>query len=244
MALRCLGNRASVCGTSLQFEFATSFQSIIQVGRENYRQVSFPCVLSVSRIYRNTFRYGMAINAPEDASYRTETAASRGTDGFRVYNKLSKASRGFPKTVSLRMTRNVDIIIKQVGGPLKNEDYEPEYQHMSEEADMSEKALKPLPRELQPIPMDDNLPWGNSDNAIQEFDSDYDASDYQNTEDWDPEQDETDYSLSSNEALEPRNAFGLGEIPALTPTLSPEQLQPIPNNGKTSNASASDEPVS
>ena len=49
-----------------------------------------------------------------------------------------------------------------------------------------------LPPELQPVPKDDQLPHGDSDKAIQEFDSDYQHSGYEDTEDWDPEQEPID----------------------------------------------------
>ncbi len=46
----------------------------------------------------------------------------------------------------------------------------------------------PLPPEWIPVPVDDHLPQGDSDKAIREFDSDYQNSGYEDTEDYDPEQ--------------------------------------------------------
>jgi len=183
----------------------------------------------------------MALRAT-DATYRaTKASRHRHTVDFRIYNKLSQASRGFPKKVSLSITRNVGLVVKQMGGPLEKEAYVPEHQFVEEdESPTSEAALAPLPRQLRPVPIDDNLPQGDSDEAIQEFDSDYDSIDCFNSglEDFDPAQDSTDYSPSSDETLEPRNAFGLGESSVFL--TNPFLGQVLPNEdgmeSKTSNA--------
>jgi len=171
----------------------------------------------------------MALNAPHVGSHVTNTAF--GAHDFRTYNKMSRASRGFPKKIGLSMNRKLGIFIKEIGGALDEEDYEPEYE-LLEDIDMSEETSKPLPPELQPVLMDDGLPWGNSEDAIMDDDSDCDASDYQNTEDWDPGQDTTDYGPSSDEALEPCNAFGLGEASDLTLTPLPGHLNPKGDDGR------------
>lgn len=52
-------------------------------------------------------------------------------------------------------------------------------------------------------------------------------------EDFDPAQDWNDYGPSSDETLEPLNAFGLGESSVVRTTSPSRQLQPINNDGKT-----------
>ncbi|KAL9638110.1 MAG: hypothetical protein Q9164_001772 [Protoblastenia rupestris] len=77
---------------------------------------------------------------------------------------------------------------------------------------------------IHPVPKDDNLPEGDVENTVQELDSVFSCMHYQNTEDFDPDQDTIDYDLSSNEALKPRNFFGLGEAYIAPPPKSVNQL--------------------
>ena len=56
-----------------------------------------------------------------------------------------------------------------------------------------------LPPGLQPLPKDDNIPKGNMENAIQDFESDFDGADVKNAPDYDPDQDDSVYQSSSDE---------------------------------------------
>lgn len=211
-----------------------------------HSQIHSPRTSSASRPYITGCTANVALRAT-DATYREMKASRhRHTGDFRIYNKLSQASRGFPKQVGLSITRNVGLVVKQVGSPLEKDAYVPEHQLVVEEDGIptSEAALAPLPPESQPVAMDDNLPQGNSDEAIQEFDSNYDSIDCFNSglEDFDPAQDSTDYGPLSDETLEPSNAFGLGESSVFLTT--PLWVQQPPNEdgdeSKTSNAGPSD----
>ena len=244
MASGWLRSRASVRNTSMPSELSMSFRLVLR--GKSHSQIHSPHTSSASRPYITGCTANMALRAT-DATYRaTKASRHRHAGDFRIYNKLSQASRGFPKKVSLSITRNVSLVVKQVGGPLRKEAYVPEHQFVKEEDEIptSEAALAPLTPELQPVAMDDNLPQGNSDEAIQEFDSNYDSIDCFNSglEDFDPAQDSTDYSPSSDETLEPSNAFGLGESSVFLTTPLWVQLPPNEdgNESKTSNARPSD----
>jgi len=244
MALGWLRSRASVRNTSMPSELSMSLRLVLR--GKFHCQIHSPRTSSASRPYITGCTANVALRAT-DATYREMKASRhRHTGDFRIYNKLSQASRGFPKQVGLSITRNVGLVVKQVGSPLEKDAYVPEHQLVVEEDGIptSEAALAPLPPESQPVAMDDNLPQGNSDEAIQEFDSNYDSIDCFNSglEDFDPAQDSTDYGPLSDETLEPSNAFGLGESSVFLTT--PLWVQQPPNEdgdeSKTSNAGPSD----
>lgn len=104
--------------------------------------------LSASRLYVIGCEANMASRAVNVTNRKMKARKYLDTVDFRIYHKLSQASRGFPKKVGLGIARNVGLVVKQVGGPLEEEAYVPEDQYVEEEEDdmfMSEEALKPLP---------------------------------------------------------------------------------------------------
>lgn len=242
MASSKLGSPASARNTSMRSGLSMPLQQII-LGRECPFHIHLPCTFPASRLYVTGCKVNMELRAPNITNRDMKASGFYITGEFRIYNKISQASRGFPRKVGLSVTRSVGLAVKQVGGPLGKEEYAPEYQYVPEEDDgpLSEAALRPLPPKSQPVAMDDNLPQGDSDFAIQEFDSDYDSYDFFNSsiEDFDPAQDDTDYNPLSDETLEPPNAFGLGESSVLRTTLLSGQQQRNENESKTSNASPS-----
>jgi hypothetical protein len=225
-------------------ELARPFPMIL--GRRCHSQIYLSNAFAASRLYVTGPEANKALRAAYVTNRKMTARKSLDTVDFRIYYKLSQASRGFPKNVSLGIARNIGLVVKQVGGPLEEEAYVPEDQYVEEEEEndsaMSEEALKPLPPELQPVPIDDNLPQGDSRYAIIEFDSNYDSYDCFNNaslEDFDWAQDWNDYGPSSDETLEPLNAFGLGESPVLHITPPSGQPQPNNNDGRTLNAAPS-----
>lgn len=92
----------------------------------------------------------MVLPAPDITNRDMKASGFHDKVDFRIYNKLSQASRGFPKKISLSVTRNVGLVVKQVSGPLAKEEYVPKYQYVEEEDDgpLLETALRPLPPEF------------------------------------------------------------------------------------------------
>ncbi len=217
MALGRLGSRVSVYNANVPSELARSLQVVL--GRKFHSQILPFHTFAACRLHVTGCKADMALRALDIMNSEVKASGPYDTVDLRCYHKLSQASRGFPKKVGLGVIRNVSLVVKQMGGPLEEEVYVPEYQFVEEEEeeDTSEASLAPLPPELQPVFIDDNLPQGDSDHAIREFDSDYDAADCFNAEDFDPAQGWMEFWPSADESAEPSNAFGLGESSVLQP---------------------------